>query len=162
LNALFALTILMLLMGACSAGPMPTPAEPPAPDFKLTALDGHTYQLSALRGRWVLVNFWATWCVPCVTELPALQSLADEWAGELTLLAINQREDAEVVRTFAAEHSLRFPILLHPDDTVLIGYQVVGLPQTVLIDPAGQMRYRTFGPIELEAFRAVLAELVRG
>jgi len=142
----------LTLLAACAPVTPPTPADDafPAPDFTLTALDGETFRLSELRGGWVLLNFWATWCPPCVDEMPALQALDDTYGHRLTVLGINQREDASVVRAFAADHAIRFPLLLNPDDATLLAYQVIGLPQTVLVDPAGNIRFRSFGPVGAE------------
>ncbi len=154
--SLLALLMVIAGCGATGTSVTPTPGEPPAPDFQMTGLDGNSYQLSELRGQWVLVNFWATWCVPCVEEMPALQAAADTWADELQVLGVNQRESAESVQAFVDEHGIRFPILLNPGDQVLIAYQVVGLPQTLLIDPTGQMVFRQFGPLELDALDALL------
>lgn len=150
--------LIVLLCVGCSAAGIPaesvTPTEPPfyAPDFTLTTLDGDTITLSDLRGKWVLINFWATYCVPCVEEMPALQQLAERYTDELVLLAINQREDETLVRTFLQTHDLQLTVLLNPDDATLINYQVIGLPQTLLITPSGEVDYRQFGPIDLATF----------
>jgi thiol-disulfide isomerase/thioredoxin len=150
--------VLLLVLGACGGLSHPPSAVVPeapyyAPDFTATALNGDVYTLSALRGRWVILNFWATWCAPCVAEMPALQMLADEYAGQLVVLGINPRESSEVVATFAAAHDLRFPLLIDPDDATLVDYQVVGLPQSLVISPEGEIVDRQFGPLELDAFR---------
>ncbi|MBC8099806.1 MAG: TlpA family protein disulfide reductase, partial [Armatimonadetes bacterium] len=90
------------------------------------------------------------WCIPCVAEMPALQTLADTHPATLTVLGINQRESADAVRIFAATHSIRFPLLLNPDDATLLAYQVVNLPQTLVIDPQGVLVDRIFGPIDTD------------
>ncbi len=158
------LVILLLVVGAaCAPAQTPTPTSDAAlaPDFTATALTGETYVLSGLRGRWVILNFWATWCVPCAAEMPALQQIADAYADRLVLLGINLREDAATVAPFVAEHGLRFPILISPDDATLLNYQVVGLPQTLLISPNGEIVYRQFGPVELDAFSRELDAQIR-
>lgn len=145
----------------------PTRATPPlptediyyAPDFTLTALDGTVYQLSALRGQWVILNFWATWCVPCVSEMPALQTLADTYSDQLILLAINQREPQTIVSQFVADHHLRFPVLMNPNDQVLLDYQVISLPQTLVVNPTGELVYRSFGAVDLMTFPQELVAL---
>jgi thiol-disulfide isomerase/thioredoxin len=113
----------------------------------MTTLDGQQVALRDFRGRWVVLNFWATWCAPCVEEMPALQALADEMAAQAVVLGINLREDSNTIRAFAAEHRVRFPLLLNPDDATVLAYTVVGLPQTVLIDPSGVVMARAFGPV---------------
>ena len=123
------------------------PAGDLAPEFALKTLAGHTVQLSALRGRWVLVNFWATWCTPCRTEMPYLDSLAAQKPDLLTLLAVNMREPEREITAFVEELDLRLPILLAPDDAVLLAYNVRGLPLSFLIDPTGMLVQRIAGPL---------------
>lgn len=167
--------LLVLIGAACApAAVVPTPATAPtpaitaasdatvdaaalAPDFTAAALDGTPYTLSALRGRWVLLNFWATWCAPCTAELPALQQIADTYADAVVVLGVNLRESAATVAPFVAAHKLRFPILIDPDDATLVSYQVIGLPQTLLIAPDGAIVYRQFGPVEFASFSVELA-----
>jgi thiol-disulfide isomerase/thioredoxin len=159
------LFLLIVLLGACTTASPAVPADDanapfPAPDFALAGLDEQTYHLSDLRGRWVLLNFWATWCVPCVTELPALQQIAARYTDRLTILAINLREPVEQVASFVAERGLTFPILVAPDDQTILNYNVIGLPQTLIVNPAGEVVYREFGPINVETFDAQLAAWV--
>ena len=119
----------------------------PAHDFALAKLDGGAVRLSGLRGQWVLVNFWATWCAPCRAEMPYLEHLASEHADSLTVLAVNMREPSSVVAPVVAELGLDLPILLQPDDAMLLAYDVRGLPVSVLIDPDGMVVMRTVGPL---------------
>lgn len=119
----------------------------PARDFELPMMDGGTVRLSDLRGRWVLVNFWATWCAPCREEMPYLEHLASEHADTLTVLTVNMREPPAVIVPFALEIGLDQPILLRPDDATLLAYDVRGLPVSVLIDPDGMVAMRAMGPL---------------
>jgi thiol-disulfide isomerase/thioredoxin len=119
-----------------------------APDFALVALDGGMVRLGEQGGRWVLLNFWATWCEPCKTEMPLLQDLADQYAAQLVVLGINQRESVDEVRAFADAYSVRFPLLLNPDDATLMNYGVMGLPLTFVINPVGEIVARQFGVID--------------
>ncbi|HYO87164.1 MAG TPA: TlpA disulfide reductase family protein [Candidatus Limnocylindrales bacterium] len=161
-----ALVLVLVMAGCMATGEIPvsesarTATPDPdaffAPDFTLAALDGSPVHLADLRGQWVVLNYWATWCAPCVAEMPALQALADEYVGRASVLGVNLREDAAAVRAFAEEHSIRFPLLLNPDDTTVLAYTVVGLPQTLLIDPEGIVVNRAFGPVDVDALRATL------
>ena len=126
-------------------------------DFTMDTLSGDSIRLSDLRGQWVIVNFWATWCVPCRDEMPVLQALYER--SDVTVLAINQREAAAVVQRYADELGLTFPLLLDPPDQTLIDYMVMKLPQTVVVDPAGELVWRQFGPLQLDRFDAELAAL---
>lgn len=115
------------------------PAEP-APEFELPGLDGRRVGLRALRGRVVLVNFWATWCAPCREEMPALDRLARELAPRgLVVLAVNHQEDAEGVRAFVRELGLGLPVLLDAEGTVAERYRVRGLPTTAFVARDGTL-----------------------
>jgi thiol-disulfide isomerase/thioredoxin len=126
----------------------PTPKEgAPAPDFALQGLDGHTYRLSELRGRAVLINFWATWCGPCRTEMPAIEEVSRRYGGNrLVVLAVNVEEDADRVAPFVQQLGLSFPILLDRDGAVSRRYRVTGLPTTYLIRPDGTIDGIRLGP----------------
>ncbi len=118
-----------------------------APDFTLVSVDDRTYTLSELRGRWVLINFWANWCAPCLEEMPLLQELADDFRDHLVILGVNMRESEAEVMPFIESYGIRFPILLQPTDAMLLAYNITGLPQTFLVTPQGEIIYRSFGPI---------------
>lgn len=156
------LLISIVVVGACQprAESNNVRADEPifAPDFRLRALDGTVYTLSELRGTPVIINFWATWCVPCMTEMPALQEIADIYSGRLVLLGVNLRETRDVVAAFVEERAIRFPILLNPPDSVVLAYQVMNLPQTILISARGEMVYRQFGAVEIAALSQQIAD----
>ncbi|MFN8563931.1 MAG: TlpA disulfide reductase family protein [Anaerolineae bacterium] len=101
----------------------------------------------------MILNFWATWCMPCAAEMPPCsRSPMLTPTVSCCCAGINLREDATTVAPFVAEHGLRFPILISPDDATLLNYQVVGLPQTLLISPNGEIVYRQFGPVSSRWF----------
>ncbi len=160
------LAILLLLCAACATAPstsatgtMLTPF--PAPDFTLQTLNGGTLSLSTMRGRWVILNFWATWCAPCTDEMPALQTIANERSGELALFGINMRESADDIRTYMARYHITFPILMNPDDATTANYRLdLGIPQTVIITPDGEEVWHQFGAIDLNHFRDTLDQLI--
>lgn len=112
----------------------------PAPDFELRQTDGEAVRLSEQRGQVVLLNFWATWCVPCRTEMPLLQSTADDYADAgLRVFGIDFDEAPESVDNFAAELSLDFPLLLDPGGSIQELYGVRGYPTTAVIDREGNL-----------------------
>lgn len=141
------LVLVVLLMAGCVRYPPATPADDArAPAFSMTALDGAPVSLEQYAGQWVLVNFWATWCVPCVEELPLLLEYAS--ARDIPLLAVNMRESPADIRVFLSSNNLdQLTVLTAPPNDVLVAYQVIGLPQTLLIDPTGAIAWRAFGPV---------------
>ncbi len=123
-------------------------------DFTLSTLDGETLSLSDLRGEWVVINFWATWCPPCVEEMPYLNQLGGE--RDVHILGVNFNENESTVRQFVDAHAISFPILLEPDDITRLVYGVRGLPRTIVIAPDGTIAHTIIGQIDPTAFDAWL------
>jgi peroxiredoxin len=121
----------------------------PAPDFALPALDGTEVELRALRGRVVLLNFWATWCKPCEDEMPAMQRLYDALGRDgFELLAVSVDEGDAEVRAFRDRLGLGFPILRDPGKRAAGAYQTFRFPESWLIDGQGVVVARYVGPRE--------------
>jgi cytochrome c biogenesis protein CcmG/thiol:disulfide interchange protein DsbE len=141
---LVALIVLPLLTGSCQSGSDSAQIArvgKPAPDFTLPALDGQTVALSNLQSEPVMVNFWATWCSPCVHEMPYIQETYEVWSEEgLVLLAINIGESQSQVHSFMQENRLSFPVLLDGNGEVAEQYGVRGIPTSVFIDSDGVVR----------------------
>ncbi len=129
----------------------------PAPDIALATADGQTLRLSDLRGMPVVLNFWATWCAPCRTELPELQAAGRRLAGQVAIVGVDQGEPVEDVRALASQIGLTFPIPL--DDQGQVGrlYGVRGLPTTFFVDRGGIIRQIQIGPVT----EATLAQLLK-
>ncbi len=127
--------------GRADAFPVSRPAETiAAPDFELHDLAGQAVRLRDFRGRVVLLNFWATWCVPCREEMPALQGLAQELGPRgLAVVGVNLKEPRSRVEAFVREHGLRFPVLLDAEGRSSERYQVFALPATFLVDRRGAL-----------------------
>ena len=125
----------------------------PAPDFALPNLDGAVVRLSDLRGKPVLLNFWATWCGPCKREMPDIQQVYTQANGELVVLAINAEGTSpelarRLARDFRDELSLTFPMLFDsPDTEVLNQYRLTGLPDSFFIDRNGIIQEIVIGPL---------------
>jgi peroxiredoxin len=108
-------------------------------DFTLTDLQGKTWELKNLRGKVVLVNFWATWCPPCRKEMPDLEMLYQRFSGQgLVILAISDEEQAKVV-PFISNHKISYPVLLDPGRKVNELFQVDGLPKSLVYDREGKL-----------------------
>ena len=125
----------------------------PARDFSLKDMDEKIYRLADLRGKVVLINFWATWCPPCRKELPSMERLWQQFSKEdFMVLAINVGEDADTIFAFTGtlEPALGFPLLLDRDSAVLKAWPVRGLPTTFVLDREGRVVYRAVGGREFD------------
>jgi len=125
----------------------------PAPNFQLRDLNGHLIMLSDLRGKVVLLNFWATWCGPCRVEMPAMEQLYRMFQRkDFEILAVStDAQGAAITRPFQQENRLTFPILHDPDYRVGLTYGARSLPMTFLIDRLGVIRHQVFGARDWEA-----------
>lgn len=132
-----------------------------APDFVLLQADGETTRLSDLRGQPVVMNFWASWCVPCREEMPeiirAYQAHQDE---SLAVLGINAQESAEQAKGFVDELQIPFPVVLDTRGEVMQLYQVRGLPTTWFIDREGRIVARHAGLLTQSLLEKYLAEIL--
>ena len=128
------------------------PAQPyegfPAPDFELTTASGETIRLSELRGKAVILNFWASWCPPCRAEMPAFLSISRSYqSSDLVILAVNaaDQDDLTQVQDFITEMNLTFPVLYDTTGTVQELYAVSALPSTFFIDRGGVIQAVVIG-----------------
>lgn len=136
-------------------------ARPLAPDFTLEDIDGKQRRLSDLRGKVVLVNFWATWCPPCRREMPSIERLSQVLKGKnFAILAVNVAESLDMVFSFTGTLELvpTFPIVFDKDGSVLKAWPVRGLPTTFILDKQGRVAYRAVGGREFDD-PAILAQL---
>lgn len=116
------------------------------PEFKGTTADSRAVSLDSLRGKVVLLNFWASWCIECRPEMPMFERLHREFAAQgLSVLGINTREGIEAIRGYAKELRLTFPLVLDPKGEINAAYGVIGLPTTFLIGRDGRAVARTVG-----------------
>jgi peroxiredoxin len=136
-----------------------------APNFELKDPAGQPLSLSELKGKVVFVNFWATWCLPCIEEMPAMEKLHQELQKDgLVILAVNFQEGPERIKEFLAKHNLTFTALLDHDGKVAERYQAWALPVSVIINKRGEIVARAMGSKDwhsdeaLRYFRQLLAE----
>ncbi|MDX1970285.1 MAG: TlpA disulfide reductase family protein [Planctomycetaceae bacterium] len=134
----------------------------PAPDFQLNLLDGGKFQLSEQRGRVVVLDFWATWCGPCLQSLPMVHGVAEEFSDKgLQLIAVNLEEPVKQIKATLERHKLPLTVALDRDGVVATKYEAQAIPQTVVIDQEGKI-VRLFvggGPQLGDELRKVLQEL---
>ena len=114
-----------------------------------------------MRGKPTVINFWASWCPPCIEEMPALQSVYAKHRQEINFLAVNSREDKNTVHLFASVHGLTFPILLDTDGQVNEMYQVRGIPATFIVDANGVIVNRHVGSLDEATLEAYLEPLLQ-
>lgn len=137
----------------------------PAPDFELPTLGAQAFRLSDQRGKWVVLNFWATWCAPCRHEMPVLQALhaspseAARALGSVVVIAVNRDESAAAVQAFLADLSLSLPVALDKGGRVSNRYGILSLPITYFIDPEGIVRGRHIGELTTELLDQTLRKL---
>jgi peroxiredoxin len=125
----------------------------PASDFELQDMDDEKVKLTDYRGMVVLLNFWATWCPPCIREMPSMERLQQKVDAEgFKVIAVNQMEDADEVFAFTGQLEVdpTFEILFDKNSKVSQDYAVRGLPTTYLIDKEGKIRYRAVGGREFD------------
>jgi len=140
----------LLLAGIALPAAAERPLAPwtggPTPALALKDLDGQVRDLAGLRGRVVVINFWATWCEPCRDELPSLNRLREHFAGmPFEVLAVDVGEGEARVREFLVKTPVAFPVLLDRDSAALKPWGVRGLPASFILDPGGQIRYSFLG-----------------
>ncbi len=149
--------LLFVLMGCGGADgntdgrPLPPVPGNPAPAWEGTTLDGGSLSLADLRGEVVMLNVWATWCAPCLREMPALQAFHEAYVeqGVRVIAASVDRGSAErEVRRFLDEHGITFTILLDPDQRVMSRFRTLGVPETFLIDREGVIAHRWVGEFD--------------
>ena len=136
-----------------------TPEKAPkaAPDIAFADAAGTRHALKSLKGRWVLLNMWATWCAPCVAELPALAQLKSAVPG-LTVIAVDLTHNdkpADSDKFLRAHHAGTLGAFADTDVAMMSAFTVAGLPTTVLIDPTGKVAYRAEGPAQWSAPESV-------
>jgi len=141
--------LLMFVCLSCTAAGQLQPyrsfAQTPA--LSLEDLGHKVHTLQDYRGRVVLVNFWASWCGPCVMEMPAMQRLQNAMSGKpFTLLAVNVEESSGTVWKFAAKVGIHFPLLLDRDGQTAYDWGIDIYPTSFLIDPQGRVQYVAYGP----------------
>lgn len=118
----------------------------PAPDFSLKNLKGEQVRLSDYRGQVVLLNIWATWCTPCIEELPSMEKLYQELKDKgFTILAVSIDKKENPVKRFVKKLNLTFPILLDPKNRITRLYRTTGVPETFIIDKKGVIREKVIG-----------------
>jgi cytochrome c-type biogenesis protein len=146
----FAVLALSLALGCGRESAPRVAVGEPAPPYAATTLAGDSASTSALAGKVVLLNVWATWCAPCRDEITYLQSLYERHRGdglEIVGVSVDARGQDPAIREFAKEFRMTYPIWRDPDERVQSLYLALGVPSSYLIDRAGILRWRRLGTI---------------
>lgn len=141
--------------GANAADKLAGGETPAAPDFTLERLDAPgTLTLSSLRGKAVVINFWASWCEPCKEEAPMLEQAWREYRDDgLVVVGVNIDDFSSDARRFARENGMTYPLVRDREDEVTPDYGVTGVPETLFADRQGKLIARIQGPVEEEELR---------
>lgn len=165
------LALLLIVLAGCNqAAPtqstealLPPAPEPdhPAPDFTLSDINGTLLALRDLRGRPVMVNFFATWCAPCRVEVPVIQAAYEEYKDQgLFIVGVDVGEKPETAAHFVRQFGLTYPIVLDKDGEVTVNqYKVQGMPASFFIDREGIIRFVHRGPITEALMESYLAKI---
>ena len=147
-----ALAWLSLVAVAAGAGELSPATASSRVDLLLPDLDGHDRRLDEYRGKVVLVNFWASWCTPCIEEMPSLQRLVELMRGKrFAVLGVNVDEGERRVKTMVQRLGIGFPVLLDKDSAVFRRWGATVLPTTYVLDGEGVVRFAGRGPLEWDA-----------
>lgn len=134
--------------------------DKPAPPFALRSLDGEEVSLAQMGGQPVVLNFWATWCQPCVAEHPVLQEYARRYAGKVHFVGVIYQDESSNIRSFVERRGGWGPSLVDPGSQVAIRYGVYGAPETFFIDRDGVVRKKVTGPMGPGILDAYLSEVL--
>ncbi|MGG0719675.1 redoxin domain-containing protein [Robertmurraya massiliosenegalensis] len=129
-----------------------------APDFTLSTLDGKDIQLSNLKGKKIMLNFWTTWCPPCKAEMPDMQKFFTEAGDEIEILAVNIDTSYDVAG-FVEDFNITFPVLLDKDGKVMKEYRILTIPTTYFIDKNGVIQNKIIGAMTVEKMRELTNDL---
>jgi thiol-disulfide isomerase/thioredoxin len=133
--------------GAAEAVLRPWPAARPTPALRLQDLEGKEWNLAQLRGKVVVVNFWASWCGPCVDELPVLNALARRQPGQVAVVGANYKEPLDSITGFSSAHPFAYPVLRDRSGEMFRQWTAGVMPTTILVDRQGRARWRSAGEI---------------
>ena len=159
--SVIAIVLMGLLVTGMGKSAAEGPARQPAADFQLTDLNGKPLSLSALKGKVVLLDFWATWCPPCRMELPHFQELYAAYQGKgLEMVGLSVSEKADTVKAFVQQNNLTYPIAIDTPQIEQSYGGIRGIPTTFLIDKQGQIAKKYIGYQDKSVFEQEIQRLL--
>lgn len=124
-----------------------------APNFRLETVGGEVVELADLRGTPIFLNFWATWCFFCLTEMPAMQNIADEYGDQVIVMGVNAGDSPEDARLYAANNDIHYTLALDTDLDIIEAYEVRQMPTSVFIDEHGVITSVIYGVLVPDQMR---------
>jgi cytochrome c biogenesis protein CcmG/thiol:disulfide interchange protein DsbE len=140
------LSLCLLFAAGCDRGQHPTQIGNPAPDFSVSE-GGRAMRLSSYRGKVVVLNFWASWCAPCIEEIPSLDALQHQ-LPQIAVLGVSTDEDAAAYHQFLTDHPIGFVTIRDGSQHSNASFGTFRFPETYVIDPHGMIRRKFIGPQE--------------
>lgn len=134
----------------------------PAPDFTLSTFDGKTVHLADLRGKSVVLNFWASWCGPCADEQPVLNDVAKRYESQgVVVIGVNVQDKQTDASAFMSRHGVAYPVVVDPNGAVYINYGVVAVPETYLITREGTISQKFAKPVSSDELVPAIEQMIR-
>lgn len=157
----FLLLLGMVLLSRANVSAATSAVQQAAPDFSRKDLEHHHVRLASYRGKAVLLNFWATWCTPCLTEIPRLRDWQELYGGAgLQIIGVSMDDEEAPVRALYQKYRLNYPVVMGDERLGELYGGILGLPVTFLIDRRGKIRYKHEGQTNLEQLQHEIQTLL--
>ena len=147
MKRLFSATLLLVFLAACNSGSHPPRIGSTAPDFTITDSQ-RTVKLSDFKGKLVLLNFWASWCAPCIEEMPSLVDLQKKLGSQVTVLAVSEDSDDKPYQQFVRDHHVDLLTVRDVDEKTNVLYGTFKFPETYVIDRDGKIVRKFIGAVD--------------
>ena len=148
-----------LLAVACGPSSAPDASAGPAvPDRTFTTFEGATTSLTAYEGEPIVVNFWASWCPPCIAEMPEFERVHQERRDEVRFIGLNTQDELELARALAAQTGVTYDLGLDPDGALFNDFEIIAMPSTIFVNGAGAIVHRHAGILNEQQLHALIDE----
>lgn len=151
--------VTMVVIAACSPSDgADRAAGPPVPDRTFTTFEGDTTSLTAYEGRPLVVNFWASWCPPCIAEMPEFERVHQARGDEVTFIGLNTQDEPELARDLAAQTGVTYDLGRDPDGELFNEFEVIAMPSTFFVNAAGAIVHRHAGILTEQQLQSLIDE----